>query len=108
VTPPTGNTVLDGVTRRSVLAVAPQLGLDVVERPVAVDELGPAGRYTEAFACGTAAVIVPIGRVRSRFGEVTIGDGGPGRLTMRIRDHLVAIQEGRLPDPSGWLTRVGT
>jgi branched-chain amino acid aminotransferase len=99
VTPPIGDTILDGVTRRSILALAPLLGLDVVERPVAIDEISA---FTEAFACGTAAVIVPIGRVRSGASETLVGDGRPGRWTMRIRDAVVDVQEGRSPDVFGW------
>jgi branched-chain amino acid aminotransferase len=99
VTPAISDTILDGVTRRSILALAPSLGLDVVERPVAIDEVGT---FSEAFACGTAAVIVPIGRVRAAGGETLVGDGRPGHWTVRIRDTVADVQEGRSPDIFGW------
>jgi branched-chain amino acid aminotransferase len=102
VTPPVGDTILDGVTRASLLTLAPGLGIDVLERPVAIDELDAPGPFREAFACGTAAVVAPIGRVRSTDREVVIGDGEPGPVTLRLRDALVAIQEGRAADPFGW------
>jgi branched-chain amino acid aminotransferase len=99
VTPPVSDTILDGVTRRSILALAPSLGLDVIERPIAIDEIGS---FSEAFACGTAAVVVPIGRVRSATGETLVGDGRPGQWTARIREAVVDLQEGRGADVFGW------
>ena len=60
----------------------------------------------EAFACGTAAVVAPIGHLRSARGEWTVGDGQPGPVTLELRDALVSIQEGRAPDLFGWLHRV--
>jgi branched-chain amino acid aminotransferase len=57
----------------------------------------------EAFACGTAAVVTPIGTVASPEGRFTIGSGGPGQMTMRMRDALVSIQRGTAPDDNGWL-----
>jgi branched-chain amino acid aminotransferase len=101
VTPPVHDTILDGVTRRSILELAPRLDLGVVERPVSLDEL-TAGAFREAFACGTAAVIVPIGSVRSGSIEARVGDGAAGPMTMGIREALIAIQEGHAPDPFGW------
>jgi branched-chain amino acid aminotransferase len=101
VTPPLSDTILDGVTRRSILELATALGYKSEERPVALDEL-TGGAFVEAFACGTAAVIVPIGAVKSTAGAWTIGDGQPGAITMQLREALVAIQEGRAADPSGW------
>jgi branched-chain amino acid aminotransferase len=106
VTPPIGDTILDGVTRRSILELAPRLGYDVVERPVSIEELGPSGPFSEAFACGTAAVIVPISRVHSHVGDVLVGDGQPGSVTMHLREALIAVQEGRARDHWGWLVHV--
>jgi branched-chain amino acid aminotransferase len=64
------------------------------------------GRITEVFACGTAAVITPIGTVRSVDGEFTIGDGGTGPVTASLRRALVDIQRGRAEDRHGWVHRV--
>jgi branched-chain amino acid aminotransferase len=106
VTPPIHDTILDGVTRKSLLAMAERLGYDTVERPVSLDELCQPGTFTEAFACGTAAVIAPVGGVGSPKGHWNIGDGNPGPVTTRLREALVAIQEGRADDPSGWMMKV--
>ena len=60
----------------------------------------------EAFACGTAAVVTPIGSVAEPQGKFEIGGGGPGQLTMRMRVALVSIQRGTAPDANGWLRRL--
>jgi len=58
------------------------------------------------FACGTAAVITPVGTVKSAHGSWTVGDGGAGPVSMRLRQALVDIQRGAAPDPHGWLRHV--
>ena len=65
-----------------------------------------AGEITEVFACGTAAVLTPVGRVKSRSAEWLIGDGTPGPVTLRLREELIAIQYGHRPDPFGWVHKV--
>jgi branched-chain amino acid aminotransferase len=65
------------------------------------------GSVTETFACGTAAVITPVGEVRARTGDFVVGDGTPGALTMALRSALLDIQHGRVRDTHGWLHRVG-
>jgi len=109
VTPPLGGTILPGITRASVLALGEERGLTVVERPVSFDEWradAESGRLREVFACGTAAVLTPIGTVRWAGGEVRIGDGGIGEVTSGLRRTLMDIQRGRVPDRHGWLRRV--
>ena len=106
VTPPIHGTILDGVTRKSLLELGGSLGYQIDERPVAIDELRQPGAFREAFACGTAAVVAPIGAVRSASGHWTIGDGEAGPITNRLRDDLVALQEGRADDPFGWRVQV--
>jgi branched-chain amino acid aminotransferase len=64
------------------------------------------GRLREAFACGTAAVVTPIGTVRSKDGEFKIGNGGPGTRTEDLKSALVAIQRGKAPDKYGWIHKV--
>jgi branched-chain amino acid aminotransferase len=108
VTPGLTGTLLPGVTRNSVLRLASDLGLAVEERRVSTTEWESAagsGELTEVFACGTAAVITPVGAVRHPAGGFTIGDGEPGPVTMRLRERLTGIQEGREPDPHGWMHR---
>ena len=109
VTPELTGTLLPGITRDSLITVARELGHTVTERRISVDEWrrGVAdGEITETFACGTAAVITPVGQVRGRTGDFSVGDGTPGPLTMALREHLLDIQHGRVSDPRGWLHQV--
>jgi branched-chain amino acid aminotransferase len=106
VTPPCGGTILSGITRDSVMTLAKENGLRVVERPFAFQEWvddARGGRLTEAFACGTAAVVTPIGRVGSADGEFTMA---AGEVTERLRAQLVDIQRGRTEDRYGWVHKV--
>ena len=108
-TPPLTGTILPGITRDSVITLARAAGHEVREEPYSMDQWRAdvaSGRLREAFACGTAAVITPIGRVRSVEGELVIGDGGSGETTMRLRQQLVDIQRGRAEDPYGWVHRI--
>jgi branched-chain amino acid aminotransferase len=108
-TPPLTGTILPGITRESLLTLARDLGLTVREAPYAIEDCradAASGRLREAVACGTAAVITPIGRMASKSGEFTIGSGGPGQTTMKLRQALVDIQRGAAPDPHGWLDRL--
>ena len=108
VAPPTGETVLDGVTRKSLLQLAPDLGYGVEERPVSIDEVFD-GAFDEAFACGTAAVVAPIGSVTSSVREKTVlGDGAPGPVTLALRSALISVQEGRAADRYGWMHLLGS
>ena len=108
-TPPLTGTILPGITRDSVIKLAERAGRRVDERPVSIDEWragAASGRIREAFACGTAAVITPIGTIKSPEGSFTVADGGSGEVTMAIRKELVDIQRGRAADPFGWVHRV--
>jgi branched-chain amino acid aminotransferase len=108
-TPPLGGTILPGITRDSLMTLARAEGLTVREAPYAIDQWkadAASGRLIEAFACGTAAVVTPIGRVRSPEGEIVIGSGGPGQTTTRIKQKLVDIQRGAAPDKHGWVRRI--
>ncbi|HET7723682.1 MAG TPA: branched-chain amino acid aminotransferase [Propionibacteriaceae bacterium] len=109
LTPPTSGTILDGITRDSILTLAPELGLGAEVRPVALGELvdGVAsGRIVEAFACGTAAVVTPIGRFHSEDADPLFVTQQQGTATMAIRNRLLDIQYGRGDDPYGWGQRV--
>ncbi|HLH57672.1 MAG TPA: branched chain amino acid aminotransferase, partial [Streptosporangiaceae bacterium] len=64
------------------------------------------GELTEVFACGTAAVITPVGKVKGPSGEWLIGDGSPGPVTLRLREELLGVQCGQCPDPFGWIHKV--
>jgi branched-chain amino acid aminotransferase len=108
VTSPLHGTILDGITRRSVLVLAREMGLEVVERALTVDEIFAgveSGRLTEAFGTGTAVVVSPVGQFTYRNRTATIGDGKTtGEVTRRLYDTLTGIQYGRLDDPHAWVT----
>jgi branched-chain amino acid aminotransferase len=108
-TPPISGTILEGITRASLLRLAQDEGLSVREEPYAIDQWradATSGQIRETFACGTAAVVTSIGQVRSASGDFTIGAGGPGQLTEKLRERLTGIQRGTQPDPHGWVHRV--
>jgi branched-chain amino acid aminotransferase len=107
VTPALTGTILDGITRSSVLTVAAELGLKPEERRITPEELfgGIAdGSTVEAFSCGTAAVVTPIGAFRSVHGEWRLPEAN--EHTLAIRNAILDIQYGRVPDTRGWLRRV--
>ncbi len=109
ITPPLGGTILPGITRDSLIALARDEGLTVREERYSLDAWradAQSGKLVEAFACGTAAVVTSVGKVASEAGEFVIGSGGPGQLTERLRQRLVAIQRGHAPDPHGWVKRI--
>ncbi len=109
VTPPLTGTILPGVTRNSLLQLAAEEGLQVSEEPYSLDQWradAASGALLETFACGTAAVVTPVGKVAGRDGEFTIGSGGPGQITQKLRSRLVSIQRGEAPDPHGWVVKL--
>jgi branched-chain amino acid aminotransferase len=109
ITPPLSGTILPGVTRDSLIQLAREEGLTVCEEPYSLDQWrddAASGSLTEAFACGTAAVVTSVGKVADANGEFVIGSGGPGQLTQKLRTNLVAIQRGEASDPHGWVMRL--
>ena len=105
-TPPLGGTILPGITRASVIALAEAKGIKVEQTPYSFEEWqkdAASGRVRETFACGTAAVLAGIGLVRHADGEFAIGDGQVGALTTTLRDELVSIQRGGSNDAQGWV-----
>jgi branched-chain amino acid aminotransferase len=108
-TPPLSDTLLAGVTRDSILRLAGRLGHPVVEEPITLDSWAQGcrdGRITEAFACGTARTVTPVGYVVSARQEWSVGDGKAGPVTSRLREALLDIQYGRAPDELGWMRLV--
>jgi branched-chain amino acid aminotransferase len=106
MTPALTGTLLPGVTRDSLLTIGRDLGYTTEEGKISVEEWRQGcedGSLTEVFACGTAAVITPVGAVKSARGSWTVGDGGPGEVSMRLRQALVDIQRGAAPDTHAWL-----
>ena len=103
-TPALSGSLLEGVTRDSLLILAKHLGIETVARTMPVDDLLAdieSGRCTELFACGTGAIVAPIrtiGEADGRSWDVT----DVGVISARLRDALLDIQEGRSADPFGW------
>ncbi|PMQ21160.1 branched-chain amino acid aminotransferase [Glutamicibacter arilaitensis] len=109
ITPALTGTILEGVTRSSVIQLAKDRGMVVEERKITLDEWREgiaSGEIAEVFACGTAAVITPIGLLKN--GDELIGDenAAAGEVTMSIREELLGIQLGTVEDRHGWLERL--
>ena len=105
ITPPLTGTILPGITRDSLIQLLREEGLQVREEPYSIDQWradATEGRLLETMACGTAAVVTPVGTVLGPDGEFTIGSGGTGQMTHNIREKLVGIQKGTVPDTYGW------
>ena len=107
-TPETSGTILEGITRSSIIELCGKLGHRVEERAITIDEWRDgvaSGRIVEVFACGTAAVVTPVGVLKWRGGEV--GDAAEaGPVTSEVRSALVDLQYGRAEDTFGWMHRV--
>ena len=107
VTPALTGTILEGVTRSSILQLGRDMGLTVEERRVTLAEWAEgvrSGEITEVFACGTAAVVTPIGRLLD--GDDVIESAGGADVALKIRTELEGIQTGRVEDRHGWLHRL--
>ncbi|GGX76662.1 branched-chain amino acid aminotransferase [Streptomyces minutiscleroticus] len=110
VTPALSGSILEGVTRDSLLTVARDLGYTAEEERVSIDQWqrdAESGALTEVFACGTAAVITPVGTVKRTSGaEWRQAGGEPGEVTLRLREKLLDIQRGTAGDEHGWMHRL--
>ena len=106
---PESDSILAGITRDSILQLVQDRGHKVERRKVSIDEWRDgvtSGDITEVFACGTAAVVTPIGRLVGADFEAGDADAAAGPLTMSLREELTDIQYGRRPDPHGWMMRL--
>lgn len=106
VTPPLTDTLLPSITRDTILTLAGRLGFGTQQVPVSLAEWRAAteqGVFTEAFACGTAAVVTPIVEICDGGDKWTVGDGRPGPVTLALRDALIDAQHGRMPTVDEWL-----
>jgi branched-chain amino acid aminotransferase len=109
VTPPLTGTILPGVTRKSILEMAEDLGIKPEERQIAIDDLVEgiaSGSVSEAFGVGTAAVISPVGRINHNRQEYVINKNETGYWAKKCFDTLTGIQCGELEDAYGWVFRV--
>lgn len=109
VTPELTGSLLPGITRDSLLTMCRELGYTTTERRISTDEWAEkaeTGELTEVFACGTAAVITPVGSVLHADGKFDINGGQSGPITLQLRAELTDLQYGRKPDVHGWMTRM--
>lgn len=109
VTPMLNGSILPGITRDSVLAMARHWGMPVKECRITIDEVfaaHEAGTLSEIFGSGTAAVISPVGELKYQDRTITIGQAQAGPVAQRLFDTIVDIQYGRAEDPMGWVEPV--
>ena len=109
ITPPLTGTILPGITRDCLITLLREEGLEVSEEMYSLDQWrddAQSGKLVETMACGTAAVVTPVGTVEGTNGKFNIGNGGPGELTSKIRAKLVGIQRGTVEDTHGWVTKL--
>jgi branched-chain amino acid aminotransferase len=108
-TPSLDGTILRGITRDSVVQLIKDRGLPIEERKITLDEIKSgitSGDIVEVFACGTAAVITPIGEFKSREGSIGNPSAEPGELTASLRAELTGIQYGTVEDRHGWMLKL--
>ncbi|GAA1307582.1 putative branched-chain-amino-acid aminotransferase [Planotetraspora silvatica] len=106
VTPELTGSLLPGITRASLLTLARDLGYEAEEARISLHDWrrdSADGSLTEVFACGTAAGVAPVGSVKTALTQWTVGDGRPGKVTMRLREALGEIQSGAAADTRGWM-----
>ena len=109
ITPPTGETILAGVTRNSVITLLKKWGYKVTERKLGIEEVfeaGVSGTLDEMFATGTAAVISPVGELVWKEKKTVINGGKIGGLSQKIYDELYGMQTGEVEDTMGWTVEV--
>ena len=109
VTPALTGSILPGITRKSCIELLKEMGYTVEERLLSAEELENAlkdGSLQEAWGCGTAAVISPIGELRMDGVSMQVADGGIGKLSQKLYDTLTSIQWGIAPDTHNWTCRV--
>lgn len=106
VTPELDGSILSGITRRTVLAVARQWGLPAIERRISIDEIKTAhesGELEEVFGSGTAAVISPVGVLGYKGEDMVIGNGKIGEFSQKMFDHITGLQCGEVEDTQGFI-----
>jgi branched-chain amino acid aminotransferase len=109
VTPKLSGTILPGITRKSVLQIAPDLGIDASEENIDIEEVADgiaSGKVTEIFGAGTAAVISPVGKIGYNSKDYTINNNETGPWSQKFFDTLTGIQYGELEDKYNWVHRV--
>lgn len=111
VTPALNGSILPGITRDSLLRLAPDMGYQVEERAISIEEVQEgidSGKLTECFGSGTAAVVSPVASLHYKGKDYILGDGKTGEVTGKLYNRLVDIQYGHAEDPYGWVQEIGT
>jgi branched-chain amino acid aminotransferase len=109
ITPELNGSILPGITRKSVIALARHWNQKVTERQISIDELidaHAAGRLKEVFGAGTAAVISPVGEIKYGDQVITINDNRTGPVAQKYYNAITDIQYGKAEDPLGWVVAV--
>jgi branched-chain amino acid aminotransferase len=109
VTPPLDGSILEGVTRDSVLHLARDWGVKVSERRITIDEVisaSQSGKLDEVFGTGTAAIISPVGEIQHQGTLLAVNGGKIGRLSQKFYDEVTSIQYGEKPDKFGWILTI--
>ena len=110
LTAPLTGSILEGITRDSVIKILKSWNIPVKEQPVSIDTVVSAassGLLKEAFGAGTAAVISPVGQITFRDKDYVIAGGKMGELSQRLYDEIVGIQYAERSDPFGWVEKIG-
>ncbi|MFN8015478.1 MAG: branched-chain amino acid aminotransferase [Acidimicrobiia bacterium] len=106
ITPELSGSILDGITRDSILTLAQDRGYEVVQEHLVFNDVLSkleSGEISEVFSCGTAVTISPVGAIVTKDSKTVVGDGSAGEVTMSLRSDLIDIQYGRREDPHGWV-----
>ncbi len=109
VTAPTGDTILDGVTRKSVIQVARDMGVEVEERPLSIKELTEgivSGKVQEVFGAGTAAVIAPISTVGYEGVDYELPERPADAFSRKVYTEIDNIKTGKITDTRGWVMKI--
>ncbi|WP_116810520.1 branched-chain amino acid aminotransferase [Steroidobacter cummioxidans] len=109
VTPPLTGTILPGITRTSLIEIARGFGMKVSEAPYTLDQWradAESGKLSEAFACGTAAVVASIGEIVSSSGSFRVKNAQGATVASKLKEQLVGIQRGSIADSHGWVRKI--
>lgn len=109
ITPALTGSILGGITRRTVIEVAKEWGINVTERVISIDEIFAAhekGELEEVFGSGTAAVISPVGELSWKGKKIVINGNKTGEFAQKLFDYITGIQYGTVPDKFGWIEKV--
>lgn len=109
ITPVLNGSILEGITRKSIIQLLKHWDIPVIERKISVEEIYEAhraGTLEEAFGTGTAAVVSPIGELNWRDEQLVVNNGDIGSLSEKLYNELTGIQYGKIVDPFSWVVEV--